>query len=396
MRVAILHSYYSSDSPSGENISVDAQAEALSAHGHTVRVIGRFTDVQSKSTTYPIRAAISASGIYGPSPIHEIADFDPDILHIHNLFPNWGTRWLRDWDGPTVATMHNYRAMCSNSLLWRDGHDCRECLDHGSFSAVVHKCYRDSLIATLPLAYATRNRASHSDVLNHAQILITLNNKSAQIYGALKPDVPIHVLPNFARSSHTSGSTEVKGWIYVGRLTEEKGINWLLTRWPRGQELNIIGSGPAEDEANRIIKTRDLTKVTLLGRRDPGDTVQAIRNAKGLILPSLWSEGIPTVALEALSVGTPLIISQDCDAHEELTSKNAGVTFNSKQATESTIASLLSYIESHENQMAHAAFDLYQSSFSERSWIKSIEETYRDAISRYAVSGSSTLSGQSA
>ena len=44
MRIALLHSFYASDSSSGENVVVDAQFQALSAAGHEVLLLGRRTD----------------------------------------------------------------------------------------------------------------------------------------------------------------------------------------------------------------------------------------------------------------------------------------------------------------------------------------------------------------
>ena len=48
---------------------------------------------------------------------------------MHNLFPNFGTRWLKTWSGPLVTTLHNYRYACVNALLLRDNAWCTECPD---------------------------------------------------------------------------------------------------------------------------------------------------------------------------------------------------------------------------------------------------------------------------
>ena len=112
MRIAIVHSYYSSAQPSGENVVVDLQADALRRAGHEVRVIGARTDEKSKEFAYSMRSAVRASTGLGASPSRQLLEFEPHVVHVHNLFPNFGSRWLEQWDGPVVATLHNFRSIC--------------------------------------------------------------------------------------------------------------------------------------------------------------------------------------------------------------------------------------------------------------------------------------------
>ncbi|WP_306902079.1 glycosyltransferase family 4 protein [Rhodococcoides fascians] len=383
MKIAIVHSFYASKSPSGENTTVRAQASALDARGHEVKLIAAHTDIESQSVLYPLRAALSASGLGGRSPEAALSEFNPDIVHVHNLFPNWGLQWVHNWHGPIVATMHNFRPVCANSLLWRDGHDCRLCLDDGAWSAVKHRCYRESAIATVPIAYSTRSRGSHNPLLRTTQTVFALNHNAAKIYNEVSDGPKIEVLPNFVRTSSIEYSDHRTGWLYVGRLTEEKGVGWLLQRWPPNYSLRIIGSGPEANNIRKIIETRQLKNVQLTGQKQPDDVLREISKTRGLIIPSLWSEGIPTVALEALSAGTPLLVSTDCSAHETLTEGSAGVTFTPSSADQSSVEHLLRIVSSRQTEMSHAARSLHGKKFSEESWVLAAEAHYLDAIDRY-------------
>lgn len=380
MRIAIVHSYYNTSSPSGENITVDAQSSALRDRGHTVKLISKHTDIETATRGYPVRAALAASGISGPSPAALLRSFEPDIVHIHNLFPNWGTRWIAKWQGPIVATLHNYRSLCANSLLWRDGHDCTDCLDKGSQSAIRHKCYRDSALASAPLAFATRGSGRHSHLINGPQVLIALNSQAASAFRDYAKKSTVRVLPNFASKSSLPECTDPAGWLYVGRITKEKGLNQLLQNWPTEQPIEIIGTGPALGEIEQTIKRRNLSKVRIVGHKDPKYVIDALHKSKGLIIPSLWSEGIPTVALESLSAGTPLLVSQRCAAYAELTANHAGLTYEPANSTPSSISDLLSKITTQGRSMRVAAKSLYQDRYSENSWIESIEQIYRESI----------------
>src|SRR5688572_988933 len=132
MRIALVHSYYSSRVPSGENNVVDAQAQALRSAGHDVVVVAQSTNHRMRRRTYSLEAAVTVATGIGPSPLRALREFAPDVVHLHNLFPNFGRRWLREYDGPLVATMHNYRPLCPAATLFRDGGVCTECPDRRS------------------------------------------------------------------------------------------------------------------------------------------------------------------------------------------------------------------------------------------------------------------------
>src|SRR5574337_2103864 len=108
MRIAVVHSYYSNRVPSGENVIVDLQVEALRRAGHDVRVISRHQEDVERSRAYPVVTAVRVATNRGPSPVHEINRFDPDIVHVHNLFPNFGRRWAARLSSRLVTTVHNY------------------------------------------------------------------------------------------------------------------------------------------------------------------------------------------------------------------------------------------------------------------------------------------------
>ena len=142
MRVAVVHSFYRSDQPSGENVAVLQQVGALRNAGIEILEVFRSTDEESEAPLYKVRSAISvATGVDFGHPQRAISEFAPDLVHVHNTFPNFGTRWLTKLQIPIVTTLHNFRASCANGLLYRDGHICLECPTSGSKAAFVHGCW---------------------------------------------------------------------------------------------------------------------------------------------------------------------------------------------------------------------------------------------------------------
>ncbi|WP_432676770.1 glycosyltransferase family 4 protein [Rhodococcus pyridinivorans] len=378
MLISVVHSFYSSDVPSGENAVVDSQIEALRNAGHDVELISKYTDSERDLRGYQARAALRAAGLSGPDPSDQLNRLNPDIVHVHNLFPNWSTRWVSKWSARLVATLHNYRPICSAGILWRDGHDCEDCLTHGSFSAIRHKCYRDSTVATLPLAYSSRGSGSHYPILRDANTLVVLNTRAEEIFRRLARGPKVELIPNFAAVGSSSADVVTENWVFVGRLTPEKGIPWLLRHWPRNKQLHIIGTGPLSSDVERAAAAEP-ERFRYLGQLDREHTQAKISSARGIVIPSLWSEGIPTVALEALQAGTPVIISERCSSAAQLTKQDAGKVFEIDEDGASLVAAL-DKAEGLGRAMRAAAKCLYNSDFSEAAWLTRMESTYARVI----------------
>lgn len=113
------------------------------------------------------------------------------------------------------------------------------------------------------------------------------------------------VEPDPARPSRTA--------VYLGRLSEEKGVADLVAAWPadsadRGWQLDVYGDGPLSDA------------VAASGHHLRGETSDALgvlSAADVVVLPS-WTESSPYTACEALSVGRPLVATRAGDLPELL------------------------------------------------------------------------------
>jgi glycosyltransferase involved in cell wall biosynthesis len=95
-----------------------------------------------------------------------------------------------------------------------------------------------------------------------------------------------------------------KGALFVGRLSNEKGIRELVGAWPAGADpIRVVGDGPLAGEL------RDLAKhnVLILGARSRNEIRVLLSTSRVLVVPSLWYEGLPLAVLEAASEGTPVV-----------------------------------------------------------------------------------------
>ncbi len=374
MRIAVVHSYYSNRTPSGENVVVDLQREALRRAGHDVRVISLYQEETEKSRLYPAVTAVRVATNRGPRPTDEIDRFDPDIVHVHNLFPNFGRKWAARYSSRLVTTIHNYRPLCAAATLLRDGESCTLCPDrHSALPSLRYRCFKDSLVATLPVAVGMR--FDRDPLLAAAARIITITEDMRSRYIAIGlPQDKIVTVPNFVPAADSPGTHEGDEhgdfWLFVGRLSHEKGILQLVRDWPDGPRLKVVGSGPLDDDLRRMARPT----VELLGRRPPTEVRELMAAARGLLFPSIWPEGLPTVYLEALAAGLPVIAGARSVVGQLVERAKTGIV------TSGSVADDIDRADAEFPGLIEHCRSVYESLYTETAWVKAILGVYGDVL----------------
>lgn len=139
-----------------------------------------------------------------------------------------------------------------------------------------------------------------------------------------------HVKINEKINEKTSFSNRIA---FVGRMSREKGIKLLTQsflkfreKYEKNVELLIIGDpnkGTIEESEYYV----DNDKIKYLGKMSEDNLKNELKNCDYLILPS-YTEGIPFVILEAMSVGIPCIYSNINGADEIISDEQNGFLFN--------------------------------------------------------------------
>lgn len=389
MKILMVHNYYGSAAPSGENLVFDLETALLKERGHDVVCITRHSD-SLKGFMGLMKGAISTSwSSLSAFEVKKIIDrFQPDIVHAHNTFPLLSPAIFPAARKSTrVLTLHNYRIFCPAAIPVRSGNICTECLDRKSvIPAMRYGCYRKSRAATVPLAASVALHRLRGTWKNDIEAFIVLTEfqRDLMVRSGL-PRSKVWVKPNFYPGQPTpihyaerSGSV-----VFAGRLSYEKGVGDLIEAWrrwgPKAPELRLIGDGPLRAQLEE--QAIGLSKISFLGQVSAHDAQSEIANAKLLILPSRWFEGFPLVLREAFALGTPSLVS-NLGPLPDLVNCGAGRTFEA-----GNIADLLEKSQSLLNdtellsEMASAAYNAYVQNYSENNSYQQLMRIYDAAIS---------------
>ncbi|WP_433783360.1 glycosyltransferase [Actinomycetospora sp. CA-101289] len=375
MRIALVHSFHREDVPSGENVVVRLQAEALREAGHEVTVVARSNDERRHRPGYRVEsAAVVASGL-GPDPLDELRAFRPDVVHVHNLFPNFGTRWVHRWDGPLVATVHNYRAMCAAGTLLRDGQRCTDCRTD-PWAGVRHRCFQGSRVATLPLALAGRGGAAASPPLARADRVVAISQRAVDEYAAAGVDpARFTVVPNAVADVPTAGVPGSR-WLFLGRLSAEKGLGELLAAWPEDEALDVVGDGELAGELRALPVPAG---VRFLGGLDNAEVRARLGGYAGLVVPSLWPEaGPPLTYVEALAAGVPAVAVAGNGAADDIDVHGTGVVVSRSPET-AELAVALKEVHRDRTRLGARCRAAYEARFSTTAWVQALLDVYDDA-----------------
>jgi glycosyltransferase involved in cell wall biosynthesis len=383
VRIAIVHSFYSSSVPSGENQVVLAQKQALEASGHEVEMIAWYTDEEAKLRGFPLRAAWWTVSGNGGDPTEELVKFSPHVIHVHNLFPNIGTKWLRAGAWPVVSSLHNYRPVCANGLLYRDGKNCTECIDQSWTSAIQHGCYRESRLATVPLAIRNKGGVQGNVLLSSADLVTVPSPRAFENYlGFGVPEEKLSLLPYFVDDVYSpvmSPPSVKPRWLIASRLSPEKGVAELVQTWPRQHSLEIAGAGPEEQRIGEALSE----STRLVGFKSADWLARFMPEFTGLVFPGRSPEGIPTMALQALGAGLPIVARAGNGAADLVQTEGVGRVYIDDPQGASLLAALNAVSHSGQSLRTRAR-ELYERDYSRSTWTHNVNEIYARAISRWS------------
>lgn len=378
MRVLIVHNVYQQQG--GEDSVVDAEVELLLSRGHAVELYSRNNNEINTIPRLSLTGQMFWSGRTNTDIAELIANFLPDIIHVHNTFPliSPSLYWAASKAGiPVIQTLHNFRLLCPQAMFLREGNLCEDCLGHIPWRGVVHGCYRESKVQSAALAGMLLTHRAIGTWQNKVTRYIALNEFCRQkfIEGGL-PAERIVVKPNFVDFSEPSEIPR-KGFLFVGRLSAEKGVEVLATavRQLNDANLRVAGSGPESSQLDNI------AGLQLLGALS-GEAVRIEMNhSMALILPSIWYENFPRTLVEAFACGLPVIASRIGALAELIEDSITGLLFETGNAHD--LAAKMQWAQNNPEQMRKMGQNArlkYETEYTADQNYDQLVAIYRDAI----------------
>ena len=397
LRVLVVHNRYRSEQPSGENNVVDQEVALLTEAGHEVgRFERRSDDIAAMSllgkAAVPLRVPWNAA--VRAELAARLRAERPDVVHIHNTFPLLSPSVVAacaDAGVPAVATLHNYTMVCPPGTLYRDGRVCTDCAGRLPLPAVRHGCYRDSRLATVPMAVnlAVNRRRWWSGV---TRFFCISTAQRATLIEAGMPAGRLVVKHNFVADPGVRRDGPGEHVLYLGRLTAEKGVPLLMAAWDElaaagglGMPLVLAGTGPLADDVARWARGRD--DVSCLGLMSKQECRSLTARAAAVVVPSSWLEAFGLVVVEAMAAGVPAVASAH-GAFVELVDDGVTGILHRPGDSGSLAAGLRSVVSSPRlnEQLGRAARRRYEQGFTPAVGLERLVASYLDAISAYRAS----------
>ena len=313
----------------GEDVVVENEIQLLKENGHQVeKFIVNNSSINSfgKKLDTAFNIAYSKK-IYSAFSL-KLKDYQPDIVHAHNFFPLLSPSIFfacSEKKIPVVVTLHSYRIICAQAHLLRDKKICDKCVGASPYWSVLHGCYQQSRLKTLPVAYMIHFHQKHGTWKSKIDAYITPSEfaKNKFVKGGL-PKNKIHVKPNFHTHPNISidNQNSPKDYVaFVGRLSEEKGIYTLIKAFKNtNRKLVIVGDGPFR-------KMTYGNNIESLGTLSHKETLKVMKSANHIVVPSICYETFGMVIIEAFSLKVPVIASDIGTFPEIIKHRETGLLF---------------------------------------------------------------------
>lgn len=385
MKVLLCHNHYLQ--AGGEDQVFADEATLLESRG--VEVIRYVRDSKDTERMGPL--AVVNSTLWNGETFDEVRALiqatRPDVMHCTNTFPLISPAV---YDAaqvehvPVVQSLHNFRTLCVNGLLMREGTPCEKCVGKlVPWRGVTNGCYRDSRAASAVLAVSAMTQRLKRASRDPVSLYVALSEFSRQkfLQGGFAPERVV-VKPNFVSPAPRLGFGTDGGAVFVGRLSEEKGIDVLLDAWRRMEmpmSLTIVGDGPLAEHVQVAASTDK--RIRWVGRQPLETIYKLLGDAAFLVLPSRCYENCPKTIIESYSCGTPAVVANQGAMQEMVKDGVTGRHFTAGDASHlASVATELFLTPMAITTMRQAARAEFEAKYTAKRNFEMMMELYDRAI----------------
>ncbi len=389
MKILVAHNSY--QSRGGEDSVCEAEIRLLRNAGHQVVEYLRHND-EIQEYSFIEKASLGWRTSWSGRTHRELRDIlareSPDVAHFHNTFPLISPSAYyacREAGVPVVQTLHNYRLLCPGGNLFRDGNICEDCVSHSLLRSVAHGCYRGSRLATASVAGMLGvHRLAQTWSKQVDLFLVCTEFARKKFVDAGFDGMRMRVKPNFVTSDSGPRTHGGDCALFLGRLSEEKGPQFLPVAWSRlnaAIHLEIVGDGPLRKSLEEDCARLRLDKVHFTGWLEAQAATERMRRAKFLVVPSTCYEGFPMAVAEAYACGVPVIAAGHGGLAEIVRDGRTGLHFHPGDAAD--LAAKVEWACTHPEEMETMGWTArleYDTKYNAAAALKHLEDAYASVL----------------
>lgn len=265
--------------------------------------------------------------------------FKPDVVHLNNIHSYLSPQIAIEAHRrgiKVVWTLHDYKLICPSYSCRCHGRICEKCFASKG-SVVKERCMKGSLAASV-IAWLEAKRWDRDTLSSAVDRFICPSDfmASKMLQGGF-PSGKLVTLNNFMApemwerlSAASPGGERGDYYCYVGRLSDEKGVETLLKAASTlPYRLKIAGGGPLADELRS--RYAGCGNIEFLGHLDGDGVTGLLSQARFSVIPSEWYENNPFSVIESHCAGTP-VVGANIGGIPELITADNGMTYMSGDA----------------------------------------------------------------
>lgn len=269
--------------------------------------------------------------------LEALEDFKPDIVHVNNFQRQLSEsiiEAIKEKNIPIIFTAHDVQAICpAITMLDSNKEICELCKNGKYLNCIKKKCIKNSSLKSVLGAIEGKYYRLKKVYNKKISYIITPSNfyKQKLVEDGVD-EKKIKAIYNFIDVNKYNLEKKDNGYgLYLGRLSKEKGILNLIEAFSKLQDkkLYLAGDGPERERIEKIIKERKLEEnIKLLGYLSQDEVKKYIKNARFIVVPSIWYENCPYSILETQAIGKPVIGASIGGIPELVKDKENGLTYN--------------------------------------------------------------------
>ncbi len=259
-----------------------------------------------------------------------IADFQPDVAHVRNIYHHLSPSilWeLKKQSIPVLYHLNDFKLLCPSYNLVAKGAACERCRGGKFWRVMKEGCYTGPPGATALLAteaYVHKWLRTYQTCVD--QFLAPSRFVKEKLIEHGWDASRIEVIPHFQELSERvpRGVAADAPILYFGRLSPEKGLTDLLRAMQRLPHicLRIAGEGPQRGELEILARELGLANVEFVGRVGGVVLDEMIAGARFTVLPTRAYETFGKSILESYAWGRAVVAS-DLGSRRELVHEGA-------------------------------------------------------------------------